>query len=188
MPPAGEDPFQDALLRWAAEARQAEAARQRSARRWQEQLAAEEMTFSGLLVDLMERQSHVRLTTSSGRHHGGVIVQAGLDFCALAAEGRSTVAISTRALTAVQVEGPSRKVGKAGRREPDSSAGSLGEMLAFLSADQPRIRYVLQGISDPYAGVLRAIGEDIITIETEAAPVQTIFVPLSQLTEVSLPL
>ncbi|NDH11437.1 MAG: hypothetical protein EBY44_06880, partial [Actinobacteria bacterium] len=68
-----DDPLA-ALQRWVADGQVDEAARARSRRRWLENVATEEATLGGVLLDLAERGRPVIVRTLAGHRVTGPII------------------------------------------------------------------------------------------------------------------
>ena len=62
----------------------------------------------------------------------------------------------------------------------------LGDALAALVADRPRVFVVTKGGRDGLSGELRAVGQDVLTLRLDGEPRATVYVPLAAVAEVSL--
>src|SRR5690349_1871223 len=97
----GADPFA-AILEGIAATRVDDAAMARSRMRWLVRQAAEDGTFTGVLVDLAERGEPVVVTTTAGRRHRGTVRAMGADFVALALSSGAIVLVALDAIAAVR--------------------------------------------------------------------------------------
>lgn len=170
------------LAAWAAEARVDEAAAARSRERWLRQVAGEEASFAGVLIDLAERGSPVVAAGVGGRRHRGVVVAVGSDFVALRTPVGRDVLLAVTAIGALRPEGGA-----------DASAGDrvvtveldLAGALATLVPDRPRLLLVPRSGDDGVAGTLRAVGRDVVVLRTDGSPAATVYVPVGAIAEVS---
>jgi hypothetical protein len=173
------------LEAWAAAARVDEAARARSRERWMRQAAEEGATLVGVLADLADSQSAVGLVTNDGRHHRGVVVALGDDFCALALDRGGQVLVRLMAIATIQ---STTGVMVTGDRTGDDSARSdalLAEVLVGLAAEREPI--VLRGASgDAIAGELRFVGRDVVALRTHGDRPGTSYITLATISEVTL--
>ncbi len=192
------DPLELELARWLAEARVDGAVTSRLRERALRQLAAEEATLLGLCLDLAEAARPVLARTTAGRTHRGVLVAVGADFVALrSATGEAT--FLPLSFLAWLRPAPGGRLGAAvpgapghpapvrhaaaGHRRPPLAA-RLVDVLTGLAADRPRVRLVVAGDPDVWAGRLRACGADVLSVEL--AGEVTGWAPLAQVTEVGL--
>jgi len=179
------------LARWLAEARVDEAVTSRLQERALRQLAVEEATFVGLCLDLAEAGRAVLARTTAGRVHRGVIVAVGADFVAV----RSTTGEATflplahlgwvRPAPGAWPGAPARRGAAAGDREPPLAA-RLVDVLTGLAGDRPRVRMVVAGDPEVWAGRLRACGADVLSVELAGEASITGWAPLASVTEVGL--
>jgi hypothetical protein len=98
---SGAISFTAHLDRWVAEARVDEAALQRSRERWLREVAEQEATLGGVLIDLAERCAGVTIAVDGRRHHG-VIVAIGVDFVAVRATAGADVLLAISAVGVVR--------------------------------------------------------------------------------------
>lgn len=173
--------FTTRLDRWVADARVDLAAAQRTRERWLEEVAAQEATLVGVLVDLAERRSVVALATTDGRRHRGVIGSVGADFVAVRAAAGPDVLISLSALAAVRTLPDDAPV--AGDRVVLVHL-TLAEVLSELAADRERVA-VLAG-TEHVAGELRSVGADVVVLRTDGAPPASAYLSLRTVREVTL--
>lgn len=185
------DPIELELARWLAEARVDEAVVSRLQERALRQLAAEEATLLGLCLDLAEARRPILARTTEGRVHRGVLVAVGADFVAL----RSSTGDATflpvghlswlRPAPGAWAGAPARSGAAAGDRKPPLAA-RLVDVLTGLGADRPRVRVVLAGDPDVWAGRLRGCGTDVLSVELSGEPKVIGWAPLGQVTEIGL--
>jgi hypothetical protein len=188
-PPAGIDDavaeLAGDLARWAAEAREREAAASRTRRRWLEQQAAEEVTFVAVLLGVGEARTPVVLGVAGGDPLRGVVAAVGRDFCAVQTAARGTVLVRLADVTDVRIQpGYGEVVGTHG--DPSPAAMSLADVLFGLSGERPGVVVGLRRGGGLLAGELRAVGIDVATIRTPGDPPVTVYVPLDAISQVSL--
>lgn len=173
--------FGSRLDRWVAEARVDLAAAQRARERWLQEVAAQEATLTGVLLDLAERRSPVAVSTFSGRRHRGAIASVGADFVALHPSSGPDVLVAMSAVAAVRtLPGEEATVG--------DRVGvvhlTMAEVLSELAADRERV--VAVAGTEQLAGELRSVGADIAVLRTDGAPPGTAYLPLATVSEVML--
>jgi hypothetical protein len=174
-----EDAFGSRLERWAADARVADAAGQRSRERWLREVAAQEATLAGVLLDLGERRTTVALDTAAGRSHRGIVVCVGADFVALQLSSGAEVLVALSAIAAVRlVAGEDLATGD----RADATGLTLVEVLSTMAAERTRVLLVTRG--EPVSGELRSAGLDVVTVRTDADPSAFAYVPLGGVLEV----
>src|SRR5262245_29158179 len=100
LPP--ERPEGDGVDAWLGELASDEAARRRSRDRSLGRQAAEEGTFTGVLVDLAERGRPVVVHLHNGRWHRGLLSMVGTDFVVIRDDAGRDVAIARSALASVR--------------------------------------------------------------------------------------
>lgn len=181
-PVPGEADLVAHLTRWLAEQRVDDAANARSRERWLRQQAEEEGTFAGVLLDLAERQRPVVLATGPTRRLRGRLRAVGRDFCLLGTDRGVNVVVAHRAVSSVRLEPHARPL--TGDRAVVASTG-LMETLAELAGTRPRVLVVTRP-GEPLAGVLRAVGSDVLTLRLDGDPPATVYVPAASVAEVSL--
>lgn len=147
--------------------------------------AAEEGTLHAALLDLAERAALVRIDTSAGRSFHGVVTGVGRDFVVVAGDGPPAVvvadAIASIRTTDVLARAP------AGARAP-ARGRAFSDALAAFAAERRRVGLVpVDGRAETVTGTLAAVGTDVVTLRTEAAPPLTVYVALSSLAAVLLP-
>jgi hypothetical protein len=162
-----------------ADARVADAAGRRSRERWLREVAAQEATMAGVLLDLAERRTAVALDTGAGRSHRGVVVAVGVDFVALQLRSGAEVLVALRAIAAVRLlAGEDVATGDRG----DATGITLVEVLSTMAAERTRVLLVTRG--EPVSGELRSAGRDVVTVRTDADQPATAYVPLDGVLEV----
>lgn len=185
------DSLEQELARWLAEGRVEEAVVSRLQERALRQLAAEEATLLGLCLDLAEAGRPILGRTVEGRVHRGVLVAVGADFVAI----RSGIGDATflpvahlawlRPAPGAWAGAPARSGAAAGDRKPPLAA-RLVDVLTGLAADRPRVRLLLAGDPDVWAGRLWGCGTDVLSVELPGDPKVIGWAPLGQVTEVGL--
>jgi len=184
----------DDVERWAAEARVRDAVDARQRERWLRRQAEDEADFASLLLDLAERRVAVIATTTGGRHHVGRIEAVGADFVAVVAGGRLTL-VSLAAVAAVRVadavEGrrhrDHRRSEPAADARPESGARAIGvvmsDVIGHAVERRPRVQ-VFAGAAQ-LGGELRAVGVDVVTLDTDGDPPGLLYVRLASVSEFS---
>ena len=168
---------------WLADARVDGSADGRARERWLQMAAEADATFSGVLADLAERRSTVALTTTAGRRHHGAIEVLGADFVSLRVAAGAEVLVALRAVASVRSIGPAdAAVGE----QAVVTTLTLGEVLSELAAERTRALLVTGDGHDAVAGELRAAGQDVVTVRTDAQPPGTAYVRLASVAEVAL--
>ena len=179
------------LARWLAEARMDEAATSRLRERALRQLAGDEATLLGLCLDLAEAGRPVLARTAGGRVHRGVLVAVGADFVVLRSPTGDATFLPVGHLASLRPApgawaGALARGGEAaGSRTPPLPA-RLVDILTGLAADRPRVRVVVAGDPDVWAGRLRACGADVLSVEHGSDTPVIGWIPLAQVTEVGL--
>jgi hypothetical protein len=189
------DPGFDGLERWAAEARAREAAAARSRERWLRTQAEEGARLQQVLIGLAERRAEAVVTTTAGHQVTGQVRAVGQDFVALVnGPGRMTL-VPLPALAWVRpVREPKRRAGMALGPDPDDTAypdelvgghsAALVDVLSHAAATRPRL--ALHALGASLAGELRAVGVDVLVIETAGEPPGLAYVRLQSLSDISL--
>ncbi|MFP5377033.1 MAG: hypothetical protein ACLGIO_09670 [Acidimicrobiia bacterium] len=172
------------LARWTADERAGEAARSRMRERWLRRQAEEDARFAGVLLDLSEAGAGVAVRTTAGRTVHGQVVAVARDFCVVRHAGMATF-LAFSAVATVRPEPGYRSGDPASDRAAPVGAG-LGEVLAGLSGDRPRVRIVVDGGGDAVAGELRAVGADVVTLRLDGDQAAPLYLPLVSVREVTL--
>ena len=172
------------LARWTGEERADEAARSRMRERWLRRQAEEDARFAGVLLDLSEAGAGVAMRTAAGRTVHGQIVAVANDFCVVRHAGMATF-LAFSAVATVRPE-PGFRAGDAASGRAAPVAATLGEVLAGLAGDRPRVRVVLEGGGDAVAGELRSVGADVVTLRLDGGADSPVYLPLAAVREVTL--
>lgn len=176
------DGFTARLDRWLADARSDDAAAARVRERSLREVAEQEATVAGVLLDLAERRVPVAVRTGSGRSHTGTLTALGCDFAALAGPG-GEVLVAMGALRSVRTA-PAVDVAVGDRTVHTDLR--LGDVLALLAAERERALVVTSGGHEAAAGQLRSVGLDVIVLRPDGPSGATVYVPLAAVTEVVL--
>ncbi|MEO6121493.1 MAG: hypothetical protein ABIW46_02025 [Acidimicrobiales bacterium] len=174
------------LARWSGESRTATAAQARTRERWLRQQAAEDARFTGLLVDLAERELPLSLVTTSGQVSRGRVRAVAADFVvvASASDGGTTSLVRLDAIATLRLEPGFRQSAVAADR-PAPLATTFAEVLAGLAEERPRVRAVADG-AGTLTGELRAVGTDVVTIRLDGEPPSSVYVRLAAVSQVTL--
>jgi hypothetical protein len=168
---------------WTDESRLEAARVARTSRRWNEQIASEASTFSGLLLDLYETATTVQIQVAHRRQHSGVIVEVGRDFVTVAAPQLSRSILPLRSIGSIQVSSAVAQIGSVSDRE--TAGTTLVDTLAHFAAGRIHVRYLTITSDQVRSGTITSVGADLITIALDADS-GTVFVPVDQLTEVTV--
>ena len=174
------------LERWAADARAREAADARVRERWLRAQAAEGGSMAGVLLDLAERRETVVVATMPGRRHRGVVTGVGEDFVAIQAPSGTITLVALSGLGDVRVAdrapgSGSRVAATTGDRPGGGALGArLADVLAQAAGGRPRV--LVQTGAASVVGDLRAVGLDVLTVQTDgdAGPVYVGLVSVSE--------
>lgn len=173
--------FTSRLETWVADARVDEAARQRSRERWMRDVAEQEATLLGVLLDLAERWASVAVT-ASGHRLNGVVTATGADFVAVRQATGSEVLLALGAISQVRAgRGGDPAVGD----RMVTSELLLVDVLTQLAADRERVRLVTRD-GEAITGVLRNVGHDVAVLRSDGDPPATSYIPARAITEVTL--
>jgi hypothetical protein len=63
---------------------------------------------------------------------------------------------------------------------------TLAEMLSLLAADRPRVLIVTIADSEGFAGELRSVGRDVVTVRLDGEPRASAYVAVHAIAELSL--
>lgn len=176
----------DDLERWAAEARAREAAEARVRERWLRTQAEEDARLGEVLAGMAERGATVAASTTTGRHLAGVLRRVGQDFVAIEASSGRTTLVALPALAWCREARNDRR-----RPEPavgpdardDVEAATLVEVLAQAAMRRPRLLVHAGGAS--LSGELRAVGADVLVLETAEEPPGLVYVRLPSVSDIS---
>jgi hypothetical protein len=169
------------LETWAAAARIDEAAMARGRERWLLQLAEDEATLGGVLLDLAERRATAALRTRVGRSHTGAIEVVGADFVAIRIVS-GVVLLPHASLTMVR-PGPGARPVVGDRVVP--SEVRFVEVVRELAADREQVRVVVDG-GEVVSGTLHSVGVDVLALRADGDPPTTVHVPVTAVSEVGL--
>jgi hypothetical protein len=187
--PGAVDHLLAEFARWTADERAGEAARSRTRERWLRQQAVEAARLAGVALDLAERRAAVIVRTSAGRTHRGRLAAVGSDFWMLATDAGHPCLISVAAVGSLRVAAgagrPSWDPDLVGDRD-DVVDMTMGDALAIVAADRPRVALGVRGDAEVLTGELRAVGIDVLTLRSAGQPPSTAYVPLSSVTECSI--
>ena len=181
----GDDDDAAALARFAAEARVEERLAERRRQRWLERQAAESSTFAGLVRNLAESATPVRVRTATGSVHRGVITVLGTDALGVREPvGRLTL-IALAHLAALDTSGNPAVIGDRG---PEPPGPNLQHLLAELADAESEVQCVVVG-GERVGGRLLWVGEDVMALATvdgtdDGGPVRR-YLRLSSVIEVS---
>lgn len=179
----GRDPY----LELGDAARHAEAVASRSERRSRLERASETATWRGTLRDLAERRLPVTVRIDGGASRRGSLVAIGADHLALRAGTGQLVLLRLDAVQLVRPEpGLSAPVATGDRERVQGQR--LATVLAALVEDRTRIQLGCVGLDEPVVGELVGLGEDVLTVEVDAADRGTVYLPLAVVSEVVTPL
>ena len=154
------------LERWAAEARVDDAARSRARERELRRQAEEGATLAGVLADLAETGSSVRVQLRGGQTIVGVVRALGDEVVVVqpSASGHGPAVAALPAVTGVRAGPAARPL--AGDRRVRSGL-RLVDVLAELAAERERVR-LLTADGDGFDGRLRSLGRDVVALTGEA--------------------
>src|SRR3954469_2899102 len=91
------------ITRFLADQRVQDAVDARARQRWLRQMASEDGTFSGVLVDVAEQGRVAVVATTSGRRHRGRLRGIGTDFCVIHTE-TGLVLLARRSIASVRLQ------------------------------------------------------------------------------------
>ncbi len=139
--------------------------------------------MAGVLLAFAERRETVVAVTVGGRRYRGVVTGVGVDFVAIEAEGGATTLLALSGLGDVRVaEGRPRVTTTGEGSGPGELGVRLGEVLAQAAGQRPRI--LVHAGAASVVGDLRAVGRDVLTLQTDGAA-GAVYVGLASLSEVS---
>jgi hypothetical protein len=178
---AGRPGLVDRLERWVAEARVDQAATERSRERGLREVADQEATLAGTLLDLGERGVAVTVRTRADRVHHGSVEVVGPGFVALRLARGAVALVRTDAISTV------RTAPAEGLAPGDRSVRSelpLDDILRELAADRERVVIATVDGADLVTGELRAVGVDVAVVRGDGTPPTSVYVPLGAICEV----
>jgi len=180
--PPEPDPFVELTDR--STVRDAVAARGRE--RDRRDRAVEVATWQGTLRDLAEREEHVVIRTAGDLVHRGVLLAVGIDHVAVRFANRTTVLLAADTLRSVRPEPGSTAPAAMGDRER-SQDRTLIEALALMIEHGPELVLGLRDMTDPVAGTVIGLGEDVVTVRLSGEDRATAYLPVSAIREIVVP-
>lgn len=174
--------LQEALPRWTAQARVEQRALERAREASLRRQAAESATVAGCLLDLAERGAAVGITTVAGRNLHGTITTVGLDYVRLASLWHRDVIVPFAAILVIRPK-PGDAEALGGR--PPAADLTLGEALAELAHDRPRMVLALRTPDQTVSGELRSVGADVVNVSLDGPEPVVASIPLAALAEIS---
>ena len=170
----------DELLRLLDDARADERAEARGHERHLVDSARAGARFAGTLLDLAERGAGVAVRTSAGRSHRGALRLVASDFCVVHTDA-GDVWLALAAITSVRPGPDAHHPPATGTRA--ASDLLLVEALARAVDRRPRLALVLDG-GELVAGVLEAVGVDVVTVRLDGDSGTVSYVSASSVREV----
>jgi hypothetical protein len=170
------------LEQWLADARTDDAVAARARTRWLAAQADEAATFAGVLADLAEHRSGVIVTVAGGRHVRGTVVALGRDFVVTDPGNGAHVIVATGWVSSVRPEPGG--AAPSGDRELVLDA-ELADAVSAVAAERPRI-VVTTGSGETVAGLLHAVGRDVVTMRLDGDPEPTVYVRMAALATLAL--
>jgi hypothetical protein len=171
----------EALARFAAEARVGEAVRARSRERWMRQQATGATTVAGVCWSLAEAGQPLMVTTVAGRSHQGLVRSLGGDFVGLAGRNGSETLVPFAMVASIA---PGRGACPTGR--PVRAGVRLCDALADLAGERPLVRIWCLGGNGAIGGELVGASDELVLVRTEPPRHPVIYVRLASLCELSL--
>lgn len=175
----------DAFLSLEDDARHAAEVTARSERHRRLQRASEMATWAGTLEDLAERRLPVVLQVAGGRAFRGRLVAAEPDLVALRSEAGQLVVVRADVVRLLRPQ-PGVPVAVATGDRQRVAGRRLVEVLQELTEERARVLLGLDGLPEPVPGRLRALGEDVVTLELETTPRALAYLPVSAIQELVL--
>ena len=160
-----DDGFLASLDHVVADAVAEEAARERSQTRMLRQIAEEEATFVGVVLDLAERGSVVVARTASGRAHRGRVLAVGRDFVVVRDGGGPPAFLPVAAVSSLRPQPGVAAADTAGGRSAPLDVG-FAALLVGLAVDRPRVQVSARD-DEAVAGQLRSVGVDVLTLRLD---------------------
>ncbi|MFU8839624.1 MAG: hypothetical protein ACNA8R_02750 [Nitriliruptoraceae bacterium] len=178
------EPPDEAFLSLEDEARHAAEVAARSERHQRLQRASEVATWTGTLEDLAERRLPVVLRVAGGRAFRGNLVAAERALVALRSDADQLVVVRTEAVRLLRPQ-PGVPVAVAMGDRQRVAGRRMVEVLQQLTEERTRVLLGVDGIQEPVAGRLRALGEDVVTLELDdATPRALVYLPISAVQDV----
>ncbi len=154
-----------AFLRWSADQRVAEAARQRTRERSLRTAAVGSASFVGVLTDLAERRTDITATTS-GHTWRGTLVGVGADFVVMEDHKGGAILLSTASVTGVTTGHSALRSSDPSGDRPAPLSVRLVDALAILATERNPVA-LSTGPGALIRGDLVAVGVDIVTIQAD---------------------
>jgi hypothetical protein len=168
--------------KWAAGQRATEHAAARARTAWLTRQSATTATWTGVLLDLAERESFV-IVTLGPTHLSGRLVGVGADFCVLEQDNERPAVIALSSVTSVAAApaGPSHSGPPGGHRPPSLELGLLAVLEGLMEERAPLVVHAASsaGRATPVEGELAAVGEDVTTVRSTGRPRRTVHIPLA---------
>ena len=180
--PPEPDPFVELTDR--AVWREAVAARGRE--RDRRDRAADLATWDGTLHDLAERGVQLVIRSAGDRVCRGILLAVGIDHVAVRLVNGSTVLIAGDTVRSVRPE-PGRTAPVATGDRERSQDRTLVEVLAIVIEERPELVLCLRETTDPIAGTVIGLGEDVVTVRIAGDERATVYLPLASIREVVVP-
>lgn len=190
------------LTKWAQSQRQQDAIAEREAAFLQERLATDEAKFSGVIIDSLEQRHEVIVTVTNGRTRRGRITKASTTLVELAVpsgngSSKQTISwIAGASIAAIAIQPRRFPLGAGGTADrsgptpsPLPSSRDLAEhptlatQLSGVEADQPQLTIWVLGNETAFAGRLRWVGQDVLSLET---PVGVTHINMAAIVEVAI--
>ncbi len=169
--------------RFAADARQQEAAASRAREGWLRRAVGDDATLSGTLLDLAERGAPVLLTLRSGRRHRVAVWRVAADCVAVRHDDGRVSWIALSAIATVAGE-PGGQPVPVGTRRAESDV-TFFDVLSDLVADQAMVALFVADMTDALRGRLVGGGRDVVRVAT-AGPTPEVVVAVQAVSEVAL--
>jgi hypothetical protein len=185
-PLEGDDLAGD-LVRLLDDARHADATGARIRERSLRTVAGAEATFVGVLLDLAERQEDLSVRTASGRTLRGRVAVVARDAVVLESGAGLRTYLRLAGLAWVRrlpVRGEAAAEPAGDRPAPRNTTFAV--LVADLAGDRPRVALGVTGEPTLLTGELRAVGLDLLTVRLDGDPPATAYVPIAQLSELTV--
>ena len=174
----------DPLIELLDEGRAGELRAARAGERALRRMTEEGAHLAGTLVDLAERGAEVAIATVAGRHHHGVVVGVGGDYCVLWTQSGAEIHIRLDAVSTVRPHPGERHDVASGERRP-VTGGLLIDVLGRVAGERHRVCLVTRS-GDVVAGELRGVGADVLSVSLGSGPGDTCYVAAAAVSEASL--
>ncbi|HET6873324.1 MAG TPA: hypothetical protein VFH70_01000 [Acidimicrobiales bacterium] len=154
------------LMAWAAAARAAEGASERSRTRSLLEQAVADATWSGLMVDLAEDEAPVIVKTAAARWTGR-LVGTGQDFVVLERPSAGPVLLRLESVISIGRSGDSVRVNAAaGNRPPPLSLDLAGALEGLVAEGSP---VTVWAAGEAIRGRLTGAGRDLVSVRPEGS-------------------